>query len=94
MDFNDDFFIHSSSSTPPSSSSNDHYHSHHHHYHNHHDRQALRFRCPIGYRLIGPSLIKCDHKRNEWSEIFPKCQRKFFLLFFFYIRNTSNIVID
>nr|XP_027205462.1 uncharacterized protein LOC113799059 isoform X2 [Dermatophagoides pteronyssinus] len=75
MDFNDDFFIHSSSSTPPSSSSNDHYHSHHHHYHNHHDRQALRFRCPIGYRLIGPSLIKCDHKRNEWSEIFPKCQQ-------------------
>nr|XP_046914048.1 locomotion-related protein Hikaru genki-like [Dermatophagoides farinae] len=72
MDFDNDFFSHSLSSL-----SSGHHHDHHGHHNNHHllDRQALRFRCPIGYRLIGSSLIKCDHIHNEWSETFPKCQQ-------------------
>ena len=62
-----------------------HHHYHHGHHNNHHllDRQALRFRCPIGYRLIGSSLIKCDHIHNEWSETFPKCQRKYRFIYSF-----------
>ena len=80
MDFDNDFFSHSLSSL-----SSGHHHDHHGHHNNHHlfDRQALRFRCPIGYRLIGSSLIKCDHKHNEWSETFPKCQRKYPFIYSF-----------
>ncbi|XP_035252326.1 eosinophil peroxidase [Anguilla anguilla] len=35
---------------------------------------ALLYRCHDGYRLNGPSSIRCDHNSNQWSPAPPTCQ--------------------
>ncbi|KAG5839962.1 hypothetical protein ANANG_G00210950 [Anguilla anguilla] len=35
---------------------------------------ALLYRCHDGYRLNGPSSIRCDHSSNQWSPAPPTCQ--------------------
>ncbi|KAH9405393.1 hypothetical protein TYRP_001243 [Tyrophagus putrescentiae] len=34
---------------------------------------VLSFRCAIGYKMYGPSQVKCTDK-GQWSESFPRCE--------------------
>ncbi len=37
---------------------------------------VLSFRCAIGYKMYGPSQVKCTDK-GQWSESFPRCECKY-----------------